>query len=78
MRRYYPVGKFMLQLHLHGLKCYKYNLESNYSWVNTVVTSYTFWKERKTILKLYNLLPTKGYYAGLQCYRIQWVELMLQ
>jgi len=44
----YFVGKFMLQLHWRGLKCFKYNLESNDSWVYSIVGKlYTLEKKRK-------------------------------
>lgn len=46
----YLVGKFMLQLHLRGLKCFQYNLESNDFWVYTIVSnSLHIAKKRKTI-----------------------------
>jgi len=46
----YLVGKFMLQLHLRGIKCFKYNLESSDSWVYTIVSNSTHCKKKpKTI-----------------------------
>lgn len=54
----YFVAKFMLQFHCRCLKCFKYNLESNDSWVYTIVGNNTHWKKKRKTSNYTTYLPT--------------------